>query len=100
VDAAIGDGMELAPGIVTRQLAPFHIIAVASPSYLQGRKTPEHPDDLRPLDGIAMRSAHSGRVRMWFTNQKLLPAKTPAFVDHVTEAFLEQNLAQRFSATG
>ena len=170
VDAAIGGGMELAPGIVTRQLAPLHIIAVASPSYLQGRKTPEHPDDLRPLDGIAMRSAHSGRVRVWkmrdresnevllkqhvcfiandpeaicrialmglgvalvavpyvlphlesgalrrvlpdwyvdlgaislyFTNQKLLPAKTRAFVDHVTEAFLEQNLAQRFSAAG
>lgn len=167
-DAAIGGGMELAPGIVTRQLAPLHIVAVASPNYLQGRRMPQHPDDLAAFDGIAMRSAHSGRVRVWkmrnregaeavleqkvrfvandpeaicrialmglgvaliavpyvlphlesgalqrvlpnwyadlgaislyFTNQKLLPAKTRAFVDHVTEAFREQNLAQRFSA--
>jgi DNA-binding transcriptional LysR family regulator len=169
-DAAIGGGMELAPGVVARQLAPLHIIAVASPEYLQGRQPPQHPDDLAALDGIAMRSAHSGRVRVWkmrnregaeemleqkarivandpdalcsaaliglgvamiavpfvlphlqggtlqrvlpdwysdlgaislyFTSQKLLPAKTRVFVDHVTEAFRKQDLARRFSATG
>jgi DNA-binding transcriptional LysR family regulator len=169
-DAAIGGGMELASGVVARQLAPLHVIAVASPEYLQGRQPPRHPDDLVPLDGIAMRSAHSGRVRVWkmrnregveamleqkarivandpeaicrialmglgvaliavpyvlpyiesgalqrvlpdwyadlgaislyFTSQKLLPAKARAFVDHVTEAFREQNLARQFSANG
>lgn len=169
-DAAIGGGMELALGVVARQLAPLHIIAVASPEYLQGRKPPQHPDDLAALDGIGMRSTHSGRVRAWkmrnregiesileqrvrivaddpealcrmalmglgialiavpsvlphlesgalqrvlpdwysdlgaislyFTNQKPLPAKIRAFVDHVTEAFREQDLARRLSANG
>ena len=169
-DAAIGGGMELTPGVVARQLAPLHVVAVASPKYLQGRQPPQHPDDLAALDGIAMRSAHSGRVRVWkmrnregveamleqkarivandpealcriasmglgvaliavphvlphfesgalqrvlpdwyadlgpislyFTSQKLLPAKTRAFVDDVTEAFREQDLARRFSANG
>ena len=169
-DAAIGGGMELASGVVARQLAPLHVIAVAAPKYLRGRKPPRHPDDLAPLDGIAMRSAQSGRVRVWkmrnrkgvealleqkarivandpealcrialrglgvaliavpfvlrhledgalqrvlpdwhsdlgaislyFTSQKLLPAKTRAFVDHITEAFREQKLAARFSANG
>lgn len=169
-DAAIGGGMELAPGVVARPLAPLHIIAVASPDYLRSRPAPRHPDDLAILDGIGMRSAHSGRVRVWkmrdhagtevvveqktrivandpeaicrialmgmgvaliavpfvvqhlesgalqrvlpdwhadlgsislyFIKQKLLPAKTRAFIDHVTGAFLEQNLARRFSASG
>ena len=169
-DAAIGGGMELASGVVARQLAPLHVIAVASPEYLQGHKLPRHPNDLAPLNGIAMRSARSGRVRVWkmrnregveamleqkarivandpealcrialmdlgvaliavpyvlphlesgalqrvlpdwhsdqgaislyFTSQKLLPAKTRAFVDHVTGAFREQDLARRFSANG
>jgi len=169
-DAAIGGGMELAAGVVARQLAPLHIIAVASPHYLRDRLLPQHPDDLAALDGIVMRSAHSGRVRVWkmrhrdggeavleqkarivandpeamcrialmglgvaliavpfvlphlqsgklqralpdwhsdlgaislyFRSQKLLPAKTRVFIDHVTGAFLEQDLARRFSASG
>jgi DNA-binding transcriptional LysR family regulator len=169
-DAAIGGGMELASGVVARQLAPLHVIAVASPKYLHGHKLPSHPNDLASLDGIAMRSARSGRVRVWkmrnrrgieaileqrarivandpealcrialtglgvaliavpyvlpylksgalqrvlpdwysdqgvislyFTSQKLLPAKTRAFVDHITEAFREQKLSRRFSANG
>jgi len=167
-DAAIGGGMELASGVVARQLAPLHVIAVASPKFLQGHKLTHHPNDLASLDGIAMRSARSGRVRVWkmrnrkgsevileqkarivandpdalcrialrglgvaliavpyvlphlksgtlqrvlpgwysdqgvislyFTGQKLLPAKTRAFVDHITEAFREQKLSRRFSA--
>jgi len=63
-DAAIGGGMELASGVVARQLAPLHVVAVASPEYLRGHKLPRHPNDLAPLDGIAMRSARSGRVRV------------------------------------
>jgi DNA-binding transcriptional LysR family regulator len=169
-DAAIGGGMELAAGVVARQLAPLHVIAVASPDYMRGRARPQHPSDLAALDSIAMRSAHSGRVRVWkmrnreggevlleqkarivaddpealsrlalmglgvamiavpyverhlesgalqrvlldwhadlgaillyFASKRLLPAKTRAFVDHVTSAFREQNLAQRLSAEG
>ncbi len=169
-DAAIGGGMEPAPGVVAQRLAPLHVIAVASPEYLQGRQPPRQPHELEKLDGVSMRSALTGRLRVWrmrnregveatlqhkarvmadepeaicravlmglgaamiampnverhlqsgalqrllpdwyadlgavslyFTSQKLLPAKTRAFVDHVTTAFREQNLARRFSAEG
>lgn len=39
-----------------------------------------------------------GAVSLYYTSQKLMPAKTRAFVDYVTSAFREQQLAQRFSA--
>lgn len=167
-DAAIGGGMDLSAGVVARELAPLHIIAVASPSYLRDRPLPQHPDDLTTLDGITMRSPQTGRTRVWtmrhrdgtetvldqkarivandpeamtrvalmglgvaliavpfvlphlhsgslqrvlpdwhsdqgaislyFSGQKLLPAKTRVFIDHVTGAFREQNLARQFSA--
>jgi DNA-binding transcriptional LysR family regulator len=169
-DAAIGGGMELPAGIVARRLAPLHVVAVASPDYLRDRPSPQEPHELASLDGLSMRSALTGRVRVWrmrnhegvettlehkarivandpealcraarmglgvamiavpyverhlesgallrlapnwyadlgaislyFAGQKLLPAKTRAFVDHVTVAFREQNLARRFSAKG
>lgn len=169
-DAAIGGGMDLAPGVVAQRLAPLHVIAVASPDYLKGRQLPLEPHELEELDGVSMRSAVTGRLRVWrmrnsegeeatlehkarivaddpeaicraalmglgvamiavpyverhlesgalqrllpdwyadlgnisiyFASQKLLPAKTRAFVDHVTAAFREQNLARRFSAEG
>jgi DNA-binding transcriptional LysR family regulator len=62
-DAAIGGGIELAPGVVSRTLAPLHIIAVASPSYMKGRTPPADPSGLAALDGIVMRSSHTGRIR-------------------------------------
>lgn len=168
VDVAIGGGIELAPGIVARTLAPAHIIAVASPSYMKGRALPAHPADLATLDGIAMRSARTGRIHRWtlrdeagneeaavlretvvlddpaalckaallgigvalvavpdamphleagtlvrllprwhadagpisiyYATRTLLPAKTRAFVDHVTDAFGRERLAERFNA--
>jgi DNA-binding transcriptional LysR family regulator len=167
-DAAIGGGMDLAPGVVAQRLAPLHVIAVASPEYLQGRQLPQQPHELEQLDGVSMRSAVTGRLRVWrmrnregeeatlehkarivaddpeaicraalmglgvamiavpyverhlesgalqrllpdwhadlgaisiyFASQKMLPAKTRAFVDHVTNAFRAQHLARRFSA--
>lgn len=167
-DAAIGGGMELAPGVVAQRLAPLHVIAVASPDYMRGRPPPRQPRELAMFEGISMRSALTGRVRVWkmrnregdeatlehkarmvandpeaicraalmglgvamiavpyverylesgalqrllpdwhtdlggislyFAGRKLLPAKTRAFIDHMTAAFKEQNLAQRFSA--
>ncbi len=167
-DAAIGGGMELASSVVTQRLAPLHVIAVASPEYLLGRQLPLKPHELEELDGVSMRSALTGRLRVWrmrnregveatlehkarimaddpeaicraalmglgvamiavpyvgrhletgalrrllpdwyaylgaisiyFASQKMLPAKTRAFVDHVTNAFRVQHLARRFSA--
>lgn len=62
-DAAIGGGIELAPGVVSRSLAPLHIIAVASPAYLKNRTPPPDPSGLAAFDGIVMRSSRTGRIR-------------------------------------
>ncbi|WP_049620652.1 LysR family transcriptional regulator [Frateuria defendens] len=64
-DAAIGGGIELAPGVVSRTLAPVHVIAVAAPATMQGRVPPADPAGLLDFDGIAMRSARTGRIRHW-----------------------------------
>lgn len=166
-DAAIGAGFELTPGTVSRILAPAHVVAVAAPSWLQGRTPPADPAGLAGLDGIVMRSPRTGRVRHWmmrnaaglemaatpaetvvlndpaamcraavlglgvamvtmadalphldsgalvrllpqwhadagpisiyYASRTLLPAKTRAFVDFVTEAFRRERLAERFA---
>ncbi|NPT44641.1 LysR family transcriptional regulator [Paraburkholderia sp. 1N] len=62
-DAALGGGFDLAPGVVSRALAPAHLVAVASPAYMAGRVPPTDPSDLAELDGIVMRSSRTGRVR-------------------------------------
>ena len=61
-DLAIGGGIELAAGIVSRALAPLHIIAVASPAYMKGRKRPADPSQLAAFDGIVVRSSQTGRI--------------------------------------
>jgi DNA-binding transcriptional LysR family regulator len=62
-DAAISGGIDLAPGLVSRTLAPLHIIAVAAPSYMKGRTPPADPTGLAAFDGIVMRTLHTGRIR-------------------------------------
>ncbi|WP_434630023.1 LysR family transcriptional regulator [Pseudomonas sp. Z1-29] len=62
-DAAIGGGFELTPGVVSRTLAPAHLIAVASPQYLAGRAQPQHPEQLADHANIVLRSSLTGRVR-------------------------------------
>jgi DNA-binding transcriptional LysR family regulator len=64
-DAAIGGGFDLAPGLVSRTLAPAHIVAVASPAYMTGRTPPIDPSGLVAFDGIVMRSLRTGRIRHW-----------------------------------
>jgi DNA-binding transcriptional LysR family regulator len=64
-DVAIGGGFDLAPGIVSRTLAPAHIIAVAAPPYLAHRTLPRDPAGLAMFDGIVMRSPQTGRIRHW-----------------------------------
>ncbi|CAD5107561.1 LysR family transcriptional regulator [Zestomonas carbonaria] len=167
-DVAIGGGFELTPGVVARRLAPAHLVVVASPGYLRGRRLPRSPGELTALDCLAMRSSSSGRVRSWtlrnagggehplelrprmtlddadalcrcvlldmgvallavpdvlahlesgallrllpdwyvdagpislyFGSQKLLPAKTRAFVDFIAAAFREHDWETRFAA--
>ena len=62
-DAAIAGGLELAPGVVARELARIHLVAVAAPAYLQQRKTPRKPEDLHDWDWMALRSVQHGRLR-------------------------------------
>ena len=69
-DVALGGGFELVPGVVARELAPVHIVAVASPAYLAGRPLPRTPDDLAGFDGIMRRSSPTGRVRPWTLRSK------------------------------
>src|SRR5436190_2150931 len=64
-DAAVGGGFPLASGVVARELAPVHIVAVASPAYMAGRAMPRTPADLAAFDGIMRRSSPSGRIRPW-----------------------------------
>ncbi|MYM65396.1 LysR family transcriptional regulator [Pseudoduganella sp. FT55W] len=40
----------------------------------------------------------AGPISLYFTSQKLMPAKTRTFVDFVTESFKQAQLAQRFTA--
>ncbi|MFZ6781156.1 LysR family transcriptional regulator [Undibacterium sp. Ji83W] len=167
-DAAIGAGFELPPGMVARELAQIHLIAVASPALLQGKRRPKDPSELAGFPNVVIRSPLTGRMRtqimrnsvgvevtakqqpimlvndpdalsravllglgvglipvpqaaphletgalvrllpnwygdvgaisLYFTSQKLLPAKTRAFVDFVVDAFRAQKLPQLFSA--
>lgn len=62
-DVAIGGGFELSPGVVARELARIHIVAVASPAYLKGKPAPKEPIDMEAWDWIGMRSIQQGRVR-------------------------------------
>jgi DNA-binding transcriptional LysR family regulator len=64
-DAAIGGGFELPSGLAARELARAHIIAVASPSYLERVTPPKEPADLRRHEGLLMRSPLTGRIRSW-----------------------------------
>lgn len=166
-DAAIGENFELSPGLIARHLAPAHLIAVASPSYLEGRPAVADPSGLAALDGIVTRSPATGRIRQWvmrdetgheaaalmsercilddgaavcravvlglgvalvavpdavphletgalrrllpgwhadagtislvYVHRALMPAKTRAFVDFVSEAFRTSGLAERFA---
>jgi len=64
-DAAIGGGIELSAGLIARELARIHVVAVASPRYMEGRERPRHPSDLAALDTLLRRSSPTGRLRGW-----------------------------------
>jgi DNA-binding transcriptional LysR family regulator len=64
-DAAIGGGIELPAGMVARELSRIHVVAVASPAYMKGRKKPRHPSELASLDALLRRSSPTGRLRSW-----------------------------------
>lgn len=78
-DAAIGGGFDLSPGIVARTLAPAHIVAVASPAFMETRTPAVDPSDLASFDGIVMRSLQSGRTRHW-TMRDVTGKESPAML--------------------
>ena len=49
--------------MISRVLAPLHIIAVASPDYMKGRTPPIDPTGLSEFDGIVQCSSVTGRLR-------------------------------------
>jgi DNA-binding transcriptional LysR family regulator len=70
-------GFDLGPAVISRALAPLHIIAVASPDYMKGRTPPIDPTGLSDFDGIVLRSSLTGRLRhrvMRDANGSELPA--------------------------
>lgn len=63
-DAAMGGGIELAQGMIARELAPAHgVLVVASTAYLQQHPLLQQPEQLVSHAGIFIRSPQTGRVR-------------------------------------
>jgi len=64
-DAAIGGGVDIAPGVVVRELAKVHQILVASPAYLANNLVPQIPEELRKLDALLRYSQTTHRIVPW-----------------------------------
>lgn len=64
-DAAIGGGIDIAPGVVVRELAKIHLVLVASPAYLARQFTPKTPEDLQRLDALIRYSQTTNRPTPW-----------------------------------
>ena len=64
-DAAIGGGIDIAPGVVVRELAKVHQVLVASPAYLAAHFMPSVPDELHRLDALLRYSQTTHRVTPW-----------------------------------
>lgn len=167
-DVAIGGGIDLTPGVVARRLAPVHVVIVAAPHLIEGKGIVSHPDQLRDMPGLVMRSPQSGKlhhyyfrgpagadcsldlnprfiaddpealtraavmgmgiaavamphakvhlqsgalvrllpewyadlgsIHLYFASNKLMPAKTRAFIDYLTNEFETRELSKQFSA--
>ncbi|MES2500250.1 MAG: LysR family transcriptional regulator, partial [Pseudomonadota bacterium] len=64
-DVAIGGGIDIAPGVVVRELAKVHLILVASPGYLAIKRMPKTPADLSQLDALIRYSQTTHRTSAW-----------------------------------
>jgi DNA-binding transcriptional LysR family regulator len=64
-DVAIGGGIDIAPGVVVRELAKVHLILVASPDYLASRFTPTSPANLQQMDALIRYSQTTNRTTPW-----------------------------------
>ncbi|MBL8956543.1 MAG: LysR family transcriptional regulator [Myxococcaceae bacterium] len=77
-DVAVGTGVELGAGIVARELARIHVVAVASKAWLKRHGAPKTPAELAACDFIAYRSPKS-RLRDTYALRSTTGAK--AIVD-------------------
>jgi DNA-binding transcriptional LysR family regulator len=64
-DVAIGGGIDIAPGVVVRELAKVHLILVASPEYLASKFIPKTPADLQQMDALIRYSQTTNRTTPW-----------------------------------
>ena len=64
-DVAIGGGIDLAPGVVVRELAKVYLVLAASPAYLARNFTPQIPADLYKLDALVRFSQSTHRITPW-----------------------------------
>ncbi len=64
-DVAIGGGIDLAPGVVVRELAKVHLVLAASPAYLADNFAPQTPTDLYELDALLRFSQSTHRIAPW-----------------------------------
>ncbi|WP_029147239.1 LysR family transcriptional regulator [Methylophilus sp. 5] len=64
-DVAIGGGIDIAPGVVVRELAKVHLVLVASPIYLASKFIPQTPVDLSRLDALIRYSQTTNRTTPW-----------------------------------
>ncbi|MFT3710280.1 MAG: LysR family transcriptional regulator [Archangium sp.] len=64
-DVAVGAGLELSSGLVARELARIHIIAVSSKAYVKKHGAPKHPRELEEHQIVAFRSPRTGKRRAW-----------------------------------
>lgn len=64
-DVAIGGGVELAEGLIARELAQVKVILVASPGYLVRQGAPAEPGELSRHRGLLRRAIGSGRLIPW-----------------------------------
>lgn len=67
-DVAVGGGIELTDGLISRELTPLRFVLVASPQYLEQHPMPRSPEDLVRHRGVMRRSLRTGRLIPWMLN--------------------------------
>jgi DNA-binding transcriptional LysR family regulator len=64
-DVAIGGSIDLAAGMIARELARVKVVVVAAPAYLAAHPAPQHPQELVRYEGVVRRSSSTGRLNAW-----------------------------------
>ncbi len=65
IDISVRFGLQLEPGLIARKLASVPMVICASPSYIERRGRPEHPEDLIHHHCLVYRYAGHGQIFRW-----------------------------------